>query len=250
MAKRKKKKQHPRRPDRSVQAFYTPFEHLDQHLSLSLRIQPEKDGKKGECGSVKRDRDPLEEEDAFFLEAMADVRPLNGKGSGRVPAARPVKDPPRFLEQENLEVYRHLVGLVKGDASFDIWYSDEYVDGAVVGLSPKILKKLKNGDFSYRSHIDLHGHKCEAAYEKVVNFVQECFARKERCILIISGRGLNSKRREPVLKQKLIDWLTHAPLRRLVLAFASARGYDGGAGAFYVLLRNKAGKAPFKTPAT
>jgi len=77
----------------------------------------------------------------------------------------------------------------------------------------------------------------------------ECFAARRRCVLIIAGRGLNSKDKEPVLKNNLPAWLTRAPLKRVVLAFASARSYDGGWGAFYVLLRKNEGKAPVVTPA-
>jgi len=70
-----------------------------------------------------------------------------------------------------------------------------------------------------------------------------------RCILIVCGRGLNSAGRQPVLKQNLVTWLTRAPLKRIVLAFACARSRDGGAGAFYVLVRRNKGKAPFVCPA-
>ncbi|MGV8075436.1 MAG: Smr/MutS family protein, partial [Syntrophobacteraceae bacterium] len=70
-----------------------------------------------------------------------------------------------------------------------------------------------------------------------------------RCVLVVPGRGLNSQDKQPVLKNGLIKWLTQTPLNRFVLAFASARSYDGGAGAFYVLLRRNPGKATFLVPA-
>jgi DNA-nicking Smr family endonuclease len=40
-----------------------------------------------------------------------------------------------------------------------------------------------------------------------------------------------------VLKSKLPTWLTSGPAKKIVLAFATAKPYDGGAGAVYVLLR-------------
>jgi DNA-nicking Smr family endonuclease len=83
----------------------------------------------------------------------------------------------------------------------------------------------------------------------VTEFVLESFAQGCRCLLIVSGRGLNSQDKEPVLKQNLVIWLTQAPLKRVVLAFASARSHDGGAGAFYVLLRRNQGKVSFCVPA-
>lgn len=60
---------------------------------------------------------------------------------------------------------------------------------------------------------------------------------RRRCVLLIHGRGLNSPDRVPVLKNALVGWLTRGRLAKRVLAFATARPVDGGAGALYVLLR-------------
>ncbi|MGD0625276.1 MAG: Smr/MutS family protein, partial [Thermodesulfobacteriota bacterium] len=60
----------------------------------------------------------------------------------------------------------------------------------------------------------------------------------KRGVLIIHGRGLSSPQ-EPVLKEKVIEWLTRGPWRKWVIAYASARLCDGGAGATYVLLRRR-----------
>ena len=238
----------PRSPGRSqhTQGFYTPFQGLDQHFPQTISNQdPPPPSGDGSANQPDRQEDP----DLLFRHAMADVKPLCGTKSQHIPLPAVIKSPPRFLAQEEAEVYRHLVELVSGEAPFELWCSDEYVDGAIVGLSPVILKNLKQGLFSYQDFIDLHGCTREEAREKVRRFVNHSFAKRYRCILIVSGRGLNSRDREPVLKQELVRWLTHAPLRRMVLAFASARSYDGGAGAFYVLLRRKEGKAPFVLPA-
>ena len=142
-----------------------------------------------------------------------------------------------------------MVDLVAGEGPFELSYSDEYIDGAVLGISPEVLKKLREGYFSYQDYLDLHGLNRQQARSEVRDFIMECFAARRRCVLIIAGRGLNSKDKEPVLKNNLPIWLTRAPLKRVVLAFASARSYDGGWGAFYVLLRKNEGKAPLITPA-
>jgi DNA-nicking Smr family endonuclease len=231
---------------RCTQGFYTPFKDLDQQLTRICKSQDEPSPL--HC-SVSYHAGLPEDPDLLFQTAMAGVEPLRRNGQRRIPPAPRAGKPPRFLEDENADVFRHLVALVSGEVPFELRYSDEYVDGAVVGLSPEIVKKLKKGDFSYQEYIDLHGCKREEGRERVNRFVKRSFARKLRCILIVSGRGLNSHERRPVLKQELVRWLTHAPLRRMVLAFASARSYDGGAGAFYVLLRRKEEKAPFVMPA-
>jgi DNA-nicking Smr family endonuclease len=50
----------------------------------------------------------------------------------------------------------------------------------------------------------------------------------------VHGKGLGSKNRKPVLKNKLRLWL---PRRDEVLAFCQAPDDDGGSGAVLVLLK-------------
>jgi len=240
--------QRAREKKQRVQAFYTPFSALGQHPAAPPPKNRAKKARPVQDVSAAVSVE-AEESDRLFQEAMKGVVPIDRAGQERVPPAAPVSTPARFLQQEELEALTHLEDLVSGDIPFELVYSDEYVDGAVVGLSPKVLKKLRNGDFSYQEYVDLHGYTRAEARAVVIDFVQESFARKLRCILIISGRGLNSRDKEPVLKQGLVSWLIRAPLKSMVLAFASARSYDGGAGAFYVLLRRNKGGAPLLTPA-
>lgn len=249
MAAKKKKthraKDHPIKGNSGAQGFYTPFRDLDQHLGRpSSTANP---AKQAAGSKILPPRAVSEEE--IFLQAMRDVVPLPKKSPDRIPPSPPTKALPRFLLQEEREAYAQLADLVAGDGHFELTWSDEYVDGAILGLSPEILKKLRNGDFSYQDCLDLHGLNRHQASELVTQYIYEGFARKLRCVLIVCGRGLNSENKEPVLKQHLVGWLTRAPLKRLILAFASARSWDGGAGAFYVLLRRNRGKAPFICPA-
>lgn len=229
----------------SEQGFYIPFKDLDQHFGRkSSAADPAKHT------TAKNTLLPRTvSEDELFLQAMRDVVPLAKKSPGRIPPSPPTQNFPRFLLQEEREVYAQLAELVAGDGPFELNCSDEYMDGAILGLSPEILKKLRNGDFSYQDSLDLHGLNRQQALELVTQFIYEGFSRKFRCVLIVCGRGLNSENKEPVLKQHLVGWLTRSPLKRVILAFASARSWDGGAGAFYVLLRRNRGKAPFICPA-
>lgn len=261
MADKKTDKRHPAhrssQQKSSAHDFYTPFKNLDQHLGrVSAGVSPSNNNKSP--AAIPQRWRPLAtpeavetsgEAERVFKDAMADVSPPSWKGREIVPAAPPPKKPARFLEQEEMEVYAQLVDLVEGEGPFEVSWTDEYVDGAIVGLSPKILGRLRRGEFSYQAYTDLHGCKKEEGREKSIRFVKQSFALRHRCILIVSGRGLNSKDKEPVLKQGLVRWLTRAPLKRFVLAFASARAYDGGAGAFYVLLRRNEGNTPLVTPA-
>jgi DNA-nicking Smr family endonuclease len=73
----------------------------------------------------------------------------------------------------------------------------------------------------------------------VTDFLLESFKNGLRCVLIVHGRGLNSPESLPVLKEGLPQWLNRGRVRKVVLAFATARPYDGGTGATYVFLRNR-----------
>jgi DNA-nicking Smr family endonuclease len=68
----------------------------------------------------------------------------------------------------------------------------------------------------------------------MVEFLNHCVHKGLRCVRIIHGKGLRSKNREPVLKQKVANWLMQ---RDEILAFCQARRTEGGSGAVVVLLK-------------
>ena len=106
-------------------------------------------------------------------------------------------------------------------------------------------KGFHNGEFSIQGHIDLHGLTVESARESFESFLKESIANGKRMVLIIHGRGLSSPAK-PILKTKVIKWLTTGRWRKWVIAFSSARLCDGGAGATYVLLRKRPASKRYK----
>jgi DNA-nicking Smr family endonuclease len=185
-------------------------------------------------------------DETLFAREMADVQPLSPRQRQRVvppppaPAERTVTDP-------DAEALAELSDLVTGVGSFDIADTVEFVEGAVTGLDRRLVRRLRGGDFAYQSYLDLHGMTAEAARHAVDQFLNRAVQQGQRCVLIIHGRGLNSKDQMPVLKHRLAGWLSRGAWARLVLAFTSARPCDGGAGALYVLLRRQrrpGGKQP------
>lgn len=132
-----------------------------------------------------------------------------------------------------------LQGLVGGASELDITFSDEYIEGAVQGFSRKLMKKLKQGELPVQDHIDLHGLSKQDAETEVTSFLLKSFRNGLRCVLIVHGRGLNSPENLAVLKEGLPQWLNRGRVRKMVLAFATARPYDGGTGATYVFLRRR-----------
>jgi len=181
----------------------------------------------------------LDEEMLFFLDAMSDVTPMpeDKRRSGRGPGS--TARPCRPATDESRQVMEQLQGLVRGSVELDITFSDEYIEGAVQGFSRKLMKKLKRGELPVQSHIDLHGLTKQDAEATVRDFLLESFKSGMRCVLIVHGRGLNSPESLPVLKEGLPQWLNRGRVRKVVLAFATARPYDGGTGATYVFLRKR-----------
>ncbi|QJA05993.1 hypothetical protein FVE67_03915 [Thermosulfurimonas marina] len=116
-----------------------------------------------------------------------------------------------------------------------VWQTSEYMEGRAPGVTKELLRKLREGRIAWSRVLDLHGLTVAEAEEAFHQFLRECLFRGDRCVLIIHGRGLSSPR-GPVLKEKVRFWLEKGPLRRHVLAYATARPCDGGPGATYVLL--------------
>lgn len=107
-------------------------------------------------------------------------------------------------------------------------------------LSADVVRRLRRGEWSVKAQLDLHGHRVEEARDALADFLRECVKREWRCVRVIHGKGLGSRGRQPVLKDKVRRWLRQ---KEEVLAFVEARPTDGGSGVLIVLLKS-ASKAP------
>jgi len=179
----------------------------------------------------------IEDPAAVFQAAMADVTPPAWKNTriGVVSPRFPQEN--RQVYSEDLEVLLQLEDLVEGRRPIDLLDSDEYLEGYVRGIHPVILEKLRQGRFSIQAYLDLHGLTAAEAEQEVREFITQAAALGRRCVLLVHGRGLNSKDQIPVLKKRLEAMLLRGPVRKKILAFTSAQPHDGGTGASYVLLR-------------
>jgi DNA-nicking Smr family endonuclease len=174
-----------------------------------------------------------------FTDAMADVTPLPGEKTRIIHPSGPHVKPSHPAPDDEQETMAHLSGLVRGSVELDITFSDEYIEGSVKGFSPKLMRRLKRGQFPVQDYIDLHGMTRQEAETEVKEFLLESHRLGLRCVLIVHGRGLNSPESLPVLKEGLPIWLNRGPIKKIVIAFATAKPYDGGTGAIYVLLKRR-----------
>jgi DNA-nicking Smr family endonuclease len=180
---------------------------------------------------------------AVLREAYAGVRRLDNVTAGqRVPVVPEVH---RAVISEEAEVLAALSDLVSGIGAFDLTETDEYIEGARVGLDPRLVSRLRRGEFAVQDHIDLHGMIQPDAKHALRQFVIKAVGKGLRTVLVVHGRGLGSPGGRPVLKHAAAQWLSHGEIGAHVHAFATARPQDGGAGAMYILLRRDRRRAAF-----
>ena len=103
---------------------------------------------------------------------------------------------------------------------------------SIDGLSPKTLKKMKQGNLGFTPSIDLHGHKIEEACRSLSDFIH--FHSNKRFIQIIHGKGYHSADGLSIMKSQVIHYLKQHPS---VLAFCSCPQEMGGTGAVFVHLK-------------
>jgi len=104
------------------------------------------------------------------------------------------------------------------------------------GVQRTVFRKLRRGQFTVEAELDLHGMNVDKASGRLAEFLTESQSRDRRCVRIVHGKGHRSRNKQPVLKNKLNNWLRQ---RDEVLAFCSTRPVDGGTGAVYVLLKRR-----------
>jgi len=182
------------------------------------------------------------DEELLLREAFEGVKRIQNGGAERLVAAPQHK---RNIVSEDAEVLAALSDLVSGQGPFELTESDEYVEGMRVGLDPRLVTRLRRGEFSVQAHIDLHGLVQVDAKEQLTRFIQESVQKGRRAVLVVHGRGLRSPGGQPVLKHAAAQWLSHGVIGGYVLAFTTAQSYDGGAGALWVLLRRERQRAKF-----
>jgi DNA-nicking Smr family endonuclease len=219
-------------PQRDETLVHQPFR------ALTRLVRPQPVVARARATQPAQPAPPPPDDATLFLDAVTGARPLDARARERV--ARPAPGVPhREVTHPDAEALAELCDLVTGAAPFDVTDSDEYVEGAMVGLDPRLLRRLRAGEFAYQAHIDLHGMTSTEAREEVDAFLTRASQAGQRCVLIVHGRGRNSKDQIPVLKSKLTSWLARGQSARRILAFSSARPCDGGVGAVYVLLRRQ-----------
>jgi DNA-nicking Smr family endonuclease len=201
---------------------------VERQAELLKRPHEEKPPPRNEA--LNPDDDP-----SLFLREVAGAKPLRpGPQPGYAPPTNsPLPDP----AGEDESVREALRALVRGQVRFTLSDTHEFIEGAVADLDRKTRMKLRRGDYAVQGHLDLHGFNRKEAHGALQAFIRERHLAGKRCVLVIHGKGRNSKGGEPVLKELMGRWLSRGELGRTVLAYCTAQPIDGGGGAIYILLR-------------
>ena len=174
-------------------------------------------------------RKPSEDDIRAFRDAVKGTRPLSA--TPRVRPNRPKPKPrARFRRLGEAEVLEDSLQLSPIDLEVEFGEELTYRRS---GIQDAVMRRLRRGYYRVESELDLHGLTVPEAKSAMRDFLARAIARQCRCVRVIHGKGLRSGPRGPVLKHAVNVWLRHF---EAVLAFASARGMDGGTGAIYVLL--------------
>lgn len=177
-----------------------------------------------------------DEESALFRRAMKGVRPLKYQ--------KTVVDPPQpKIEPKTKAISRRKISTPSvslldnlADTSTTSILPEESLEFFRSGLQQRVIRKLRQGQFTIQARLDLHGKVVSTARQSLAAFLHYCLSDRIRYALIVHGKGKGSQQKLPILKNQVNHWLQQCDD---VLAFCSAKPKDGGAGAVYVLLKGR-----------
>lgn len=136
-------------------------------------------------------------------------------------------------EQRYADEERVLEELLSASDESTSFHSGDELTYLRTGYPNRLLRRLRNNEYSIQDELDLHGLIADQAKEEVHRFINDCANDKVRAVRIVHGKGHHSPNKKPVLKNLILGWLIK---NNHVIAVSSATHRDGGTGAVYVLL--------------
>lgn len=204
---------------------------FSQLKALSTHIKQEHEARQRREAEERARREREAREANLFRAAVGEIAPLKDKGRAEIVPPKPTPVARQQLEDDQAVLRESLSDEFTAETLIE---TDEALSYARSGVGPDVLKKLRTGHWVIQSQLDLHGLRTDEARETLGEYLRNAVRRGIRCVRIVHGKGLGSINREPVLKNKVRNWLIQ---KEEVIAFCQARAADGGAGALVVLLQ-------------
>jgi DNA-nicking Smr family endonuclease len=170
-----------------------------------------------------------EEDSALFRETVGKIKPLE-QDSIVHNKAKPSSSPVRSNEDDRPAMQ----SLIDSEYDQNLLERGDELLFSRPGIQKQTLRKLRRGQLNIEEELDLHGLTVELARTALYDFLADCHEHSLRCVRIIHGKGIGSENKQPIIKNKVNNWLRQ---RDDVLAFCSAQRTDGGTGAIYCLLK-------------
>jgi DNA-nicking Smr family endonuclease len=174
---------------------------------------------------MRHQRGVTHDELALWHHAVRDAAPLRREPVPQAPpTAPPVPSPPPTAAPAPAALLRPPPAARRLDPA------------GPVDLDRRSWLRLRRGSYPIDARLDLHGLTQAEAHARLAAFLAVAQARGNRCVLVITGRGL---RTGGTLRAMTPRWLEAEPNRARVLSFVQAQHRHGGDGALYVLLRRR-----------
>jgi DNA-nicking Smr family endonuclease len=161
------------------------------------------------------------EDQALFLNAVRDAKPLATRDRLAVPPPPPSPTPRASVLPPEIKL------TLEGDG--------QRYGARAPGVSLAQVAELRTGKMGLEATLDLHGISVDDGIEKLRAFLVESQRLGRRRIRVIHGKGLHSEVGAPLREAVVGDLL--GPVSGLIRAFASACASDGGEGATIVVLK-------------
>ena len=181
------------------------------------------------------------EEEDYFLQNIKGVKPIKEKNRIK---KKINKVPKKIIEKSKLKKEKTTTKETK-----------KYHRSEFLMEFGKTNKKLKSGKIFIDKKIDFHGKTLSEAEIFFKNSVIENYKKQKRCLLFITGKGLNKRnysdsdlQEKPKLfygriRSAFLNWVKKPEFGKFILTVENANMENGGDGAFFVYLRKKSNQS-------
>ncbi|MFZ6767157.1 Smr/MutS family protein [Undibacterium sp. Di26W] len=207
------------------------FKSLADLKSLSQQLKQQEESRQ-RADAIRLEQEKKAKEEAnIFRSSVGTIAPLKIAAKHSPIPTRIAPLPFQHLADEQAALQESLSDEFDADSLLE---TDENLSYTRAGVGQDVVRKLRKGHWAIQAQLDLHGLRRDEARDSLGEFLRKCMRNGTRCVRIIHGKGLGSINKEPVLKQKVRNWLIQ---KDEVLAFSQATAADGGSGALIVLLK-------------